>query len=175
MCWAGYVPILSRPSRVAVRGSEKAASDSVTATCTRPALGPPEATLSHTELGRSQKRHTLPQGLKRPHFTRSPPARACGPGRTRAPGTACARPAPGEEPPGSGPLSRGCCGPPASRSCGLSFPGAPALSAFFSPRALPTASPCPPSRLGLHAGRPDRGTGECHSPPRSEALPGPRG
>lgn len=160
---------------MAVRGSEKAASDSATATCTRPALGPPEATLSHTELGRSQKRHTLPQGLKRPHFTRSPPARACGPGRTRAPGTACARPAPGEEPPGSGPLSRGCCGPPASRSCGLSFPGAPALSAFFSPRALPTASPCPPSRLGLHAGRPDRGTGECHSLPRSEALPGPRG
>lgn len=46
----------------------------------------------------------------------------------------------------------------ASRSCGLSFLGAPALSAFFPPRALSTASPCPPSRLGLHAGRPDRGT-----------------
>lgn len=113
------VRILSRPSRAAGpwegrltsgpgrggsgRGSEEPASAWATATCSRPPQGLSGAALSHPELGRPQKRHTLPHSQKT-SLTRSPLARACGLGparhvrpapRVRAPPLGRSRRAPG--------------------------------------------------------------------------------
>lgn len=98
--WAGLVRILSRPrgpweGRLTSdpgrggsgRGSREPASASATATCSRAAQGLSGTALTHPELGRPQKDHTLPQNQKT-----SP--RKCPAGRSPRPGTGHVRPAP---------------------------------------------------------------------------------
>lgn len=153
------VRILSRPSRAAGpwegrltsgpgrggsgRGSEEPASASATATCSRPPQGPAGSTLSHPELERPQKRHTLPQSQK---TSQEQPASG-----SLQPGTDHVRPAPRVRAPPLG-RSRRAPGHLATAAAVRRRPGGPGflswsrpLLLLFPPRALPAASPCPPA------------------------------
>lgn len=162
VCWAGFVPILSRQSRAAVRGRDasprprphgeagqvEGPRSPRQARPRRPEVDrPPGAALAHSG-GHRNTTTPYPRVARQlaSRLTRQPqPAAWDG---TRASSAACARPAPGEEPAGSRPLSRSCCGLQATRSSRLSSLAVPAHSAVFLSRTLPAASPCPPSRVG---------------------------
>lgn len=193
VCGPGVVAILSRSGCVAAPRNGRPTPDprpggSGTGSAA-PALslghgdlqqtGPRGAALSHPELGRPQKHRDSPRVSE--HLPRGRLARACGPRRPRAPSAACARPAPGEEPAGSRPLSPSRCvrRPPARPQVPAFFPGRSRfLRSLLSPGSssrliLPTRPSSRPGP-GLRAGCSGRGTGECHSPPRSEAPHGLR-